>query len=33
MQAKIENNPQHLDRLQPGIMRLLGIKRLATANV
>ena len=33
MQAKIENNPHHLDRLQPGIMRLLGIKRLATANV
>ncbi len=31
MQAKIENNVKHVERLQHGIMRLLGIKQLATA--
>jgi TetR/AcrR family transcriptional repressor of nem operon len=32
MQAKIENNVKHVERLQHGVMRLLGIKeQLATA--
>ena len=31
MQAKIENNVKHVERLQHGVMRLLGIKNLAAA--
>lgn len=31
MLAKIENNPKHVERLQHGVMRLLGIKKLAVA--
>jgi len=31
MQAKIENNVNHVERLQHGVMRLLGIKQLTTA--
>ena len=31
MQAKIENNVKHVERLQHGVMRLLGIKQLAAA--
>jgi len=27
MQAKIENNPKHVERLQHGLMRLLGLKQ------
>ena len=29
MQAKIENNVNHVERLQPGVLRHLGIKSLA----
>ena len=31
MQAKIENSIGHVERLQHGVMRLLGIKNLSTA--
>lgn len=31
MQAKIENSPKVLDRLKPGIVRLLGIKETVAA--
>jgi TetR/AcrR family transcriptional repressor of nem operon len=31
MQAKIENNVKHVERLQHGVMRLLGIKGLTAA--
>lgn len=31
MQAKIENNVNHVERLQHGVMRLLGIKQLTAA--
>ena len=31
MQAKIENSPSHVERLQHGVMRLLGIKTPAAA--
>jgi TetR/AcrR family transcriptional repressor of nem operon len=31
LQAKIENNVKHVERLQHGVMRLLGIKEAATA--
>ncbi len=31
MQAKLENNMRHVERLQHGVMRLLGIKSLAAA--
>ena len=31
MQAKIENSVKHVERLQHGVMRLLGIKQLAAA--
>jgi len=31
MQAKIENSPQHVERLKHGVMRLLNIKKVATA--
>lgn len=31
MQAKIENSVQHVERLQHGVMRLLGLKTLTTA--
>jgi TetR/AcrR family transcriptional repressor of nem operon len=31
MQAKLENNMKHVERLQNGVMRLLGIKNLAAA--
>ncbi len=31
MQAKVENNPKHVERLQHGVMRLLGLKELSTA--
>ncbi len=31
MQAKIENNPKHLDRLKSGLFRLLGIKKVQPA--
>jgi hypothetical protein len=31
MQAKIENNVKHVERLQHGVMRLLGIKQLTAA--
>ena len=31
MLAKIENNVKHVERLQHGVMRLLGIKKLAVA--
>jgi TetR/AcrR family transcriptional repressor of nem operon len=30
LQAKIENNVKHVERLQHGVMRLLGIKNLTT---
>jgi TetR/AcrR family transcriptional regulator, transcriptional repressor for nem operon len=30
MQAKIENNPRHVERLKHGVMRLLGLKQLQT---
>jgi TetR/AcrR family transcriptional repressor of nem operon len=33
MQAKIENNVKHVERLQHGVMRLLGIKGLTAATV
>ena len=31
MQAKIENSPQHVNRLEHGILRLLGVKQAAAA--
>lgn len=31
MQAKLENNVKHVERLQHGIMRLLGLKQLTVA--
>jgi len=31
MQAKIENSVKHVERLQHGVMRLLGIKDLTAA--
>src|SRR5271163_1018396 len=31
MQAKIDNNVKHVERLQHGVMRLLGIKQLTVA--
>jgi TetR/AcrR family transcriptional repressor of nem operon len=31
MQAKIENSVKHVERLQHGVMRLLGIKQVAAA--
>jgi len=30
MQAKIDNNPKNLDRLQPGVLRLLNLKQVST---
>ena len=30
MQAKVENNPKHVERLQHGVMRLLGLKDLTS---
>lgn len=33
MQAKLENSVKHVERLQHGIMRLLGIKQLASSAV
>ncbi len=33
MQAKIENNVKHVERLQDGVMRLLGIKSLTAAAI
>jgi TetR/AcrR family transcriptional repressor of nem operon len=33
MQAKIENNVNHVERLQHGVMRLLGIKQLTAVAV
>ena len=32
MQAKIENNVKHVERLQHGVMRLLGLKQLLAAS-
>jgi TetR/AcrR family transcriptional repressor of nem operon len=31
LQAKIENNVKHVERLQHGVMRLLGVKELAVS--
>jgi hypothetical protein len=33
VQAKIENSLKHVERLQHGVMRLLGVKTLAEAAV
>ncbi len=33
LQAKIDNNPKGLDRLQPGVLRLLNLKKVSTATV
>jgi TetR/AcrR family transcriptional repressor of nem operon len=30
LQAKIDNNPKGLDRLQPGVLRLLNLKKVST---
>jgi TetR/AcrR family transcriptional repressor of nem operon len=30
LQAKIDNNPKGLDRLQPGVLRLLNLKKIST---
>ena len=30
LQAKIENSPKHLDRLEPGVLRLLNLKQAPT---
>ena len=31
LQAKIDNNPKSLDRLQPGVLRLLNLKKVSAA--